>query len=108
VAKKRKIVRVGIMPITPIPIKERKQIAKQLEKEREHLRNMYPEIHSKVVDFITHGVSDGVLYVSVRFKDNTNLSIRNAAEMFVVGVDLSDWQTGNMDIIREYIKPIPR
>jgi len=30
------------------------------------------------------------------------------AEMFVVGVDLSDWKTGNMDMIREYMKPIPK
>ena len=27
---------------------------------------------------------------------------------FVVGADLSDWKTGNDDIIREYMKPIPR
>lgn len=28
--------------------------------------------------------------------------------MFIVGAELSDWQTGNYDIIREYMKPIPR
>jgi hypothetical protein len=36
------------------------------------------------VDFINHGVSDGTLYVSVRFTDNTNFSIRYGSEMFVV------------------------
>jgi hypothetical protein len=89
-------------------VNQRKQIAKKIKKERERLRKIYPEVRGKVVDFITHGVSDGVLYVSVRFKHNTNFSIRYAAEMFVVGVDLSDWKTGNMDMIREYTKPISK
>jgi hypothetical protein len=99
-AKKRKVVWSGSTP--------RKQIAEQIERERERLRKIYPEVHGKVVDFITHGVSDGILYVGVRFMDNTNLSTRYAAEKFAVGVDLSDWKTGNMDMIRAYMKPIPR
>lgn len=107
-AKKRTIARPAITPLTPITVKQRKRIAKQLEKDRERLRKRYPEIHGKVVDFITHAVSDDVLYLSVRFTDDTNFSIRYAAEMFVVGVDLSDWKTGNMDMIRQYMKPIPR
>jgi hypothetical protein len=28
--------------------------------------------------------------------------------MLVVGVDLSDMKTGNLDMIRQYMKPIPR
>jgi hypothetical protein len=88
--------------------KEREEIARLIEEERKHLRLAYPEIHGKVVDFITHTVTDGTLYVSVRFTDNTNFSIRYASEMFVVGVDLADWKTGNMKTIREYMKPIPR
>lgn len=105
-AKYRKLVCVESTPITPITAKKRKRIAKQIEKERERLRQIHPEVHGKVVDSITHGVSDGVLYVSVRFTDATSFSIRYAAEMFAVGVDLSDWQSGNMDMIREYMKPI--
>jgi methanogenic corrinoid protein MtbC1 len=108
VAKKHKVVWVGSTPTTSITAKERKQVAKRLEKEGARLGKIYPELQGKVVDFITHGVSDGTLYVSVRFADKTNFSIRYAAEMFVVGVDLSDWKTGNMDMIREYMKPIPK
>jgi hypothetical protein len=107
-AKKRKLVRVESTPLDLINAKERKRIARKIKKERERLRNLYPEVHGKVVDFVTHGVSDGTLYVSVRFTDDTNFSIRYASEMFVVGVDLSDWKTGNLEMIREYLKPIPR
>ena len=106
--KRRKAVWAGSRPIAPITAKEREQIAKQIKKERERLCQVCPEVHGKVVDFITHGVSDGTLYVSVRFADDTNFSIRYASEMFVVGVDLGDWKTGNLDMIREYMKPIPR
>ena len=108
VEKYSKVACVRTAPITPITVKKRKQIAKHVEKERERLRKLYPEVHGKVVDFITHGISDGTLYVSIRFTDNTNFSIRYAAELLAVGVDLSDWQSGNMDMIREYMKPIPR
>jgi hypothetical protein len=105
--KRRKTVWAGGTPIAPITAKEREQVAEQIKKERDRLRQVHPEVHGKVVDFITHGVSDGTLYVNVRFTDDTNLSIRYASEMFVVGVDLSDWKTGNLDMIREYMKPIP-
>ena len=106
--KKPEIVSVGKTPITSITVKERKKIAKQLAKEGKPLRNIFPEVHGKVVDFITHGISDGILYVSVRFTDETNFSLRYAAEMLVLGADLSDWKTGNMDMIRDYMKPLPR
>src|SRR5260370_28446277 len=49
---------------------------------------------------------DTTLYVSVRFMDGTNFCIRYASNMFVVGVDLSDWKSDDMNMIREYIKPI--
>jgi hypothetical protein len=106
--KKPKAVWVGAKPIIPISTKGRKEIAKRIKKEREKLRNLYPEVHGKVVDFISHTVTDGTLYVSVRFMDETNFSIRYASNIFVVGVDLGDWKSGDMNLIREYIKPIPR
>ena len=75
---------------------------------RKRLHNIFPEVHGKVVDFIAHGISDGTLRISVRFTDETNFSLRYAAEMLVLGADLSDWKTGNMDMIREYRKPLTR
>ena len=46
--------------------------------------------------------------MSVCFKDETIFSLRYACDMFIVGADISDWKTGNYDIIREYMKPTPR
>jgi hypothetical protein len=106
--RKPKAICVGNTPTTPITSKERKEIAKQINKGREKLRKVYLEVRGKVVDFISHTVTDGTLYVSVRFADDTNFSIRYASNMFVVGVDLSDWKTGDMNLIREYMKPIRR
>jgi len=37
-----------------------------------------------------------------------NFSLRYAAEMLVLGADLSDWKTGNMEMIQDYMKPLPR
>jgi len=28
--------------------------------------------------------------------------------MFIVSADISDWKTGDYEMIREYMKPIPR
>jgi hypothetical protein len=68
----------------------------------------YPEVHGKVVDFITHTIDDGTLYFTVRFMDQTSFCVRYACDMFAVGAELSDWQTGDFHIIREYMRPIPR
>jgi hypothetical protein len=72
------------------------------------LRRKYPEVHGKVVDFITHTIDDGTLYFTVRFTDQTSFCVRYASDMFAVGAGLSDWQSGDFHIIREYMKAIPR
>ena len=50
---------------------------------------------------------DGTLYFTVRFTDQTSFCVRYACDMFPVGIELSDWQSGDFHIIREYMKPIP-
>ena len=91
-----------------ITAKERREIARRTKQRQEELRKRYPEVHGKVVDFITHTIDDGTLYFSVRFTDETSFCLRYGCDMFVVGADLSDWRSGNYNIIREYMKPIPR
>jgi hypothetical protein len=66
----------------------------------------YPGVDGKVVDYISHSMGDGTLCVNVCFKDKTAFSLRFACEMFV-GADISDWKTGDCEMIREYMKPIP-
>jgi hypothetical protein len=106
--KKPKIVWVGNTPITPIPSKERRKLHKLMKKRLDMRRIRYPEVRGKVVDYISHSIDDGVLCMNVCFKDKTLFSYRFACDLFIVGADLSDWRTGNYDIIREYVKPIPR
>ena len=68
----------------------------------------YPGVQGKVVDYISHSIDDGTLCVNVCFKDKTLFSLRFACDMFIVSADISDWKTGDYEMIREYMKPIPR
>jgi hypothetical protein len=68
----------------------------------------YPGVQGKVVDYISHSIDDGTLSVNVGFMDKTLFSLRFACDIFIVVADMSDWNTGNYEMIREYMKPIPR
>jgi hypothetical protein len=88
--RKPKVVWVGGTPVTPVTAKERRRIDHSIKKKYDGFRRRYPEVHGKVVDFITHSIEDGTLYFSVRFKDRTDFSLRYACDMFVVGADFCD------------------
>jgi len=106
--KKPEIVWVGNTPVTRITDDERRKLRKLMKTRLQMRRKKYPEVRGKVVDYITHSIDDGTLYFSIWFKDKTALSLRYACDMFIVGADFSDWQTGDDHIIRQYMKPIPR
>ena len=106
--KKPKVVWVGGTPITPITAQQSQELARRIRKRKQRLRQRYPEVHGRVVDYISHSIDDGTLFFSVAFKDKTNFSLRFACEMFIVGADFADTRTGDLEIIREYMKPIPR
>ena len=55
-SKKRKAVRVGGSPVTPITAKERRRIEQAIKKKYARFRRKYPEVHGKVVDFITNSI----------------------------------------------------
>lgn len=96
------------MPVTRITAKERKKLKNQIEQTHVNLRKKYPEIRGKVVDFVQQSVSDGILYVGISFTDKTVFSLRYGCDMLIVGADYLDGRTGDYEIIREYMKPIPR
>jgi hypothetical protein len=106
--KKPKVVWVGSPPIARISAKKQRELATRVKKRCEKLRKVYPEVHGKVVNFITHTIDDGTLYFTVRFKDKSSFCLRYGCDMFIVGADLSDWHDGNFNLIREYMKPILR
>ncbi len=93
--------------MTRITTEERGQIEKRSKQREARLRRKYPEVHGKIVDFITHTIDDGTLYFTVRFTDKTSFCLRYACDMFVASADLSDWRDGNYNVIREYMRPIP-
>ncbi len=107
-SKDRKALPAGRTPVTPIPTKELEKTQKQIGRTYDKLRKRYPEIHGKVVDFVQQSVSDGILYVGICFTDKTVFSLRYACDMLMVGADYLDGKTGDYEVIREYIKPIPR
>jgi hypothetical protein len=78
-----------------------KEIEKRLIRRYEALRKKYPEVHGKVVDFISHSVEDGTLYFTVRFTDKTAFSLLYQCDLSPIG----DWKTGDLKIIRQYRKP---
>ena len=45
------VVCVGSTPIRRITAEERRKIAQRIKKQRKQLREKYPEVHGKVVDF---------------------------------------------------------
>ena len=106
--RKRKVVWIGGEPITPLSTKEHRKLDARIKKKYERLRRRYPEVHGKVVDHIRHCIEDGTLYFTVRFKDKTEFGLRYACNMFLVGAELEDMKTGDYEMIRQYMKPIPR
>jgi hypothetical protein len=106
--KKTKITWVGSTPVTRITPQARKKLSKLMKKRLAVRRKKYREVRGKIVDYITHSIDDGVLYFGVWFKDKTCFSLRYACDMSIVGADYDDWKTGNMEIIRRYMTPIPR
>lgn len=85
-----------------------KRIPTGRNKREQQFRKKYPEVHGKVVDFITHEVQANTLLVNIWFKDRTKFSLRYSCDMVIVGADFSELQGGNLKMIREYMRPVPR
>lgn len=104
---------------TPVPpsSKTRKKTAKkennahsvrQAERREDRLRARYPEVHGKIVDFISHEVQDGTLYFTVWFEDRTRFSLRYSCKMVIEGAEFGQMKQGNLKVIREYPRPVQR
>jgi len=106
--KKPKVVWVGNTAITRITPEKSKELDRRIQKRKQELRQRYPEVHGRAVDFISYSIADGALFFTVAFKDKTNFSLRFACEMFITGADFGDMRTGDLEIVREYMKPIVR
>ena len=54
---------------------ERKKMDRWHKKRKDKLRKKFPEIHGKLLDYLTHSYDDGWLYVTLYFTDGTNFSL---------------------------------
>ena len=99
-----KTVRVGNITVTQISPKEREILAQKIKKRHDRLRNRYREIHKKVVDWVSHSVEQGSVYVCIRFMDKTEFSLQFSPQILTDGIDLADMSTGNFKMIREYYR----
>src|ERR1700674_5130217 len=98
-------VQVGNITVAPISVKQRKILEEKIKKRYERLRSRHPEVHGKIVDWVSHSlVEDGSLYVSIRFMDKTEFSLQFSAKILTDSIDLSDVSTGNFKMIREYYR----
>ena len=102
--EKPKTVRVGNITVTQISPKERKILAQKIKKRHARLRNRYREIHKKIVDWVSHSVEEGSVYVCIRFMDKTEFSLQFSPQILTDGIDLADMSTGNFKMIREYYR----
>ena len=102
--EKPKTVRVGNITVTQISPKEREILARKIKQRHDRLRNRYREIHKKVVDWVSHSVEEGNVYVCIRFTDKTEFSLQFSPQILTDGIDLSDMSTGNFKMIREYYR----
>ena len=104
IAKKPKVVWIGGTPIRPITAKERRQFNRKIEERYERLRKRYKEIRGKKVDWISHNCEEGLLYVGIRFPDDTYFSLQFSPQIVTEGVEFSDMSSGDDEIIKTYYR----
>jgi hypothetical protein len=66
--------------------------------------NQYPGVRGKVVAWAEHAFEQGILYVRVRFTDQTELCWVLQTAHVIVEADLSDWKTGDRRQLAVYIR----
>jgi hypothetical protein len=64
----------------------------------------YPGVHGKIVDWAEHVFEEGMLYVRVRFTDQTELCWTLQTAHVILEADLSDWKTGNFEQLKLFVQ----
>ena len=62
----------------------------------------YPGVHGKIVDWAEHAFEEGMMYVRVRFTDQTELCWVLQTAHILRESDLSDWKTGDCKQLAVY------
>jgi hypothetical protein len=100
--KKSNVVLVEGIPIKPISAAEHRRLDRRIKKKHEKLRKQYREVHGKKVDWISHWIEEGILFITVRFTDGKCFSVTYSPCVVLDTVDYSDMSTGDDVILKQY------
>jgi hypothetical protein len=64
----------------------------------------YPGVKGKIVEWAEHIFEEGMLYVRVRFTDQTELCWVLQTRHLILEADLGDWSTGDFKQISVYVQ----
>jgi hypothetical protein len=66
--------------------------------------SQYPGVRGKVVAYAEHAFDDGMLYVRVRFTDQTELCWKLRTAHVILEADISDWKSGDCQQLAVYVQ----
>jgi hypothetical protein len=64
----------------------------------------YPGVKGKIVDWAEHVFEEGMLYVRVRFTDQTELCWVLQTAHVILEADLADWKTGDFKQLAVFVQ----
>jgi hypothetical protein len=80
------------------------KLPKPTQKTKPRPGKQYPGVHGKVVDWAEHIFEEGMLYLRVRFEDETELCWSLQTAHVIVEADLGDWRTGDFKQLAVYAR----
>lgn len=66
--------------------------------------DQFPGVQGKVVKWVDTGEEEGMLFIHVRFTDETELAFTITSKLVIEEADLQDWKTGDGIVKRRYIE----
>jgi hypothetical protein len=82
----------------------RVKLPKTTQKTKPRPGKQYPGVHGKVVDWAEHIFEEGMLYLRVRFADQTELCWSLQTAHVIVEADLGDWRSGDFNQLAVYAR----
>jgi len=65
---------------------------------------LYPGVKGKIVDWIEYQFEEEMLYIHIRFVDQTEVAFTLGSRLKIIEADLTDWKTGDGVIKRTYVQ----
>ena len=90
--------------MTRLSAAERRKLDRAVKRKHRVLRSRYPEIRGKRIDWVTHHVNDGTLYVDIHFQDGTEFYLTFDPHILIRSA--VRWNPSKLDgeVIRTYLR----